>query len=365
MSKTDEQGLLEAAEKALLRHVARYPLMQPQDAVKLLYQSEFGSGHMVADPAENLQRLRQECPTTGQDESAPLFEEIGGGFCRINLRVSGAEEAVVAAIHRMFIAGANNPCGSMQGFEQKLELLRELAEMERLPFSLASLESYLESYRRQGMPAVSHSHEYHQAYSPAYRVVPSVYRTGFALICGVEQLLAQKQRVTLALDGLCGSGKTTLAAQLAALYDCNIIEMDDFFLPPEKRTPQRLAEPGGNVDYERFCDEVVPHLGGGQPFEYRVFDCSVMGFTQNKSITPKALTICEGSYSQHPCFGSPYDIKAFVTCSAQEQQRRLLARSGPEFYQRFAEEWIPMEQAYFKACQTRGQSHFVIDTTGS
>lgn len=41
MAETDElYGVLCA-------HAARYPLMRPTDAVKLIYQGEFGSGHMI------------------------------------------------------------------------------------------------------------------------------------------------------------------------------------------------------------------------------------------------------------------------------------------------------------------------------
>ena len=38
-------------------HARRYPLMAPQDFGKLAYQSEFGPGHMVSDPALALERL--------------------------------------------------------------------------------------------------------------------------------------------------------------------------------------------------------------------------------------------------------------------------------------------------------------------
>ena len=36
-------------EDVLLQHFDRYPRMQPQDAVKLIYQQEFGPGHLVKD----------------------------------------------------------------------------------------------------------------------------------------------------------------------------------------------------------------------------------------------------------------------------------------------------------------------------
>lgn len=82
----------------------------------------------------------------------------------------------------------------------------------------------------------------------------------------IDSLLAQKERVIIAIDGQCTSGKTTLAAALADCYDCNVFHMDEFFLRPEQRTPERFAELGGNVDYERFLEEVLIPLSAGEPF---------------------------------------------------------------------------------------------------
>ena len=57
-----------------------------------------------------------------------------------------------------------------------------------------------------------------------------------------------------------GTGKTTLASELQKKLNCNVIHMDDFFLPFEKRTPERLSEIGGNIDYERFSEEIVRNI---------------------------------------------------------------------------------------------------------
>ena len=67
----------------------------------------------------------------------------------------------------------------------------------------------------------------------------------------------------IAIDGRAASGKTTLAAALAAETGGTVVHMDDFFLPAELRTPQRLAAPGGNVHAERFAEEVLPFLRQG------------------------------------------------------------------------------------------------------
>ena len=36
-------------KQILISHAARYPLMEPTDAVKLIYQNEFGGGHLIRD----------------------------------------------------------------------------------------------------------------------------------------------------------------------------------------------------------------------------------------------------------------------------------------------------------------------------
>ncbi len=71
-------------------------------------------------------------------------------------------------------------------------------------------------------------------------------------IARIETLLAERDCVFVAIDGPCTSGKTTFAAMLNRRFGGNVLHMDDFFLRPEQRTPERFAEPGGNVDRERF-----------------------------------------------------------------------------------------------------------------
>lgn len=161
----------------------------------------------------------------------------------------------------------------------------------------------------------------------------------------IDALLAEKDRVIIAIDGKCTSGKSTLAAKLADIYDCNVFHMDDFFLRPEQRTAERFAEVGGNVDYERFQEDVLIPLKSGQPFSYRPFDCKSFTLADSIDVTPKKLNIIEGTYSHHPYFGEPYDLKVMLDVDEETQRQRILERPA-HLQKQFFEEWIPMENRY-------------------
>lgn len=167
------------------------------------------------------------------------------------------------------------------------------------------------------------------------------------IIQHINWLLERKDRVIAVIDGKCTSGKTTIAANLAEIYDCNVIHMDDFFLRPEQRTQERYAEIGGNVDYERFREEVLLPLLSGETFTYRPFDCKTLTLSDPVTVMPKKLTIVEGSYGMHPYFGEPYDLKILLTVDGETQRRRILER--PAFlHGQFFTRWIPMENDYLE-----------------
>ena len=175
----------------------------------------------------------------------------------------------------------------------------------------------------------------------------------------INWLLEHKERVIVAIDGKCTSGKTTLAAQLAERYDCNVFHMDDFFLRPEQRTPERYAQIGGNVDYERFNAEVLVPLLSGTDFSYRPFNCKTFTLSGPICVPVKKLNIIEGAYSMHPYFGDPYDLKILLRVDPEIQRQRVLER--PVFLQdRFFTQWIPMEHQYLETFQIKEAADIVL-----
>lgn len=154
----------------LQAHAARYPKMEPTDAVKLLYQSEFGGGHLIANEDACLAYLRAEWERTPFDLDAPLVENIGGGVIRVMLAAITDADAL-EALGRDFIRSAANVQGTREGFLEKLALLRTMTAEGKFSFSLAELDEYLIAYEKAGYPAVSHSETYRRVYHPAYRVL--------------------------------------------------------------------------------------------------------------------------------------------------------------------------------------------------
>ena len=153
----------------LLEHAARYPQMRPTDAVKLIYQNEFGGGHLIRDEQACLQYLRREYNSIEKDLSLPRQESIGNGIVRVNL--AALEEEALDQLGRDFIRSAAAHKGTLERFLAKLELLTDLVRQNLFPFSEEELREYLAAYEQQGYPPVSHSEAYRRAYRPAYRVI--------------------------------------------------------------------------------------------------------------------------------------------------------------------------------------------------
>lgn len=163
---------------ALLLHAGMYPGMRPADAVKLVYQNEFGGGHMIKSPEAALIRLLSEYAATERDAAQPLLVPIGGGMARVQL--AALEESGIAGLNEAFVETADASNGTPAGLTEKLSLLRRVTAQGAFAFDAAELEEYLAEYEGLGCPAVSHSEEYRRAYHPAYRVVrESIFREKF------------------------------------------------------------------------------------------------------------------------------------------------------------------------------------------
>lgn len=157
----------------------------------------------------------------------------------------------------------------------------------------------------------------------------------------------QKSPFLVAIDGRCASGKTTLASLLQKERGYPIIHMDHFFLRPEQASPERLAIPGANIDYERFLEEVMEPIKKRRAFSYRPYDCHKRTLIEPVEVPVSDIYIIEGSYSLNPHLIDDYNLKIFLDIDDSKQIERIRKRNGEAGLKVFSEKWIPLEEKYF------------------
>lgn len=344
----------------LLEHINRYKNMEIQDAVKLIYQSVFGCAHLIEDQDICEKRIAEELEKYSTIPERTAYEDIGGGYARLYLNSQAAKLLPSEFIADMFIETSKHNEGSVEIFETSMNELRTLVEDGNTPFSLESFEKYAAEYKKSGYPVVSHSGQYNKLYCPSYRVILKIYEKIHPLLIKISEVLSKKSRCVVALDGRSASGKTTLAEIMRNTFDADVIHMDDFFLPAELRTSDRFIEPGGNVHYERFNEEVVYGLNSGDQFEYQVFDCSEMRIKGKRKVGKSKIIIVEGAYALHPKITAQYDVKAFYDIDKNQQLRRIIKRNGKTMLENFENRWIPLENEYIKAYSIKEKCSVVL-----
>lgn len=347
----------EKTENLLIKHYQTYPEMQLQDLFKLLHQSAFGCEHLVSSLNSATEYIRREYENIPPEADADITE-LDGSYCRVPLSLLN-KGLKAETLGKLFFTSAKKEPDGKTELIRKLDVARELIYKKLLPFSDIEFDEAVSKWSAEGYPAVRHSDIFRQKYHPAYRVISKDYVPFLPLFTELDNRL-EKGALKLCLEGGSASGKSTLASILEKLYDCTVFHMDDFFLRPEQRTPERFAEIGGNIDRERFLSEVIEPLKKGETVCYRKFDCSTMSLCEPVTVSPEKLTVIEGAYSMHPEFSDCYDLSVFISISPELQKERILKRNSPPLAKRFFEEWIPLETKYFTSWDIPGKCDMII-----
>lgn len=176
----------------------------------------------------------------------------------------------------------------------------------------------------------------------------------------IAELVGNGKPVLIAIDGRCGSGKSTMGQWMQEHFDCNLFHMDDFYLPFARRIPGWEKIASANMDLVRFLEQVITPVKRGEQIAYKAYNAH-KDFYVSSIIGPKELNIVEGSYCHHPRLREEYDITIFLTCEAAEQEARLRAREG-EHFKSYQDRWIPLEERYFTQFAIEEKSDLVIHT---
>lgn len=333
-------------------HRERFGLMQDEDAVKLIFQAMQGCGHLLGPEEAVEMRIIDEEAVLLPDPKEALFDPLGKAYVRLNLRRAMAEGIAPRHIARMM----KITCDRLTPASRE-DVVRAVAALKE-PGLASAAQRLLDE--PQWLP--SHSQQYHAAYSPAYRVVSSALTPLLPLLCACVKLDSQRLSV-ICIDGPCGSGKSTLAALLQRITGAALVSMDDFFLPHGRKTPDRLAQPGGNADWERVIHEVLEPAAAAGRIEYRPYNCHTDRYDPPVVLKPKRLLILEGSYSLLPQISRFADLRVFLTVDEASQLERIRNRDGDDYLPVFQSRWIPLERAYHAAYGLPDKDCLVIDTS--
>lgn len=167
------------------------------------------------------------------------------------------------------------------------------------------------------------------------------------------------RRGLVGMDGMCGSGKTTLANRLGQILEIPVVHMDDYYLPFSQREADWKNICAGNMDLCRLEREVLLPLSRGQAVRTFRYNCR-----QDKMVKDNreaaSFAIVEGTYSLHPRVRSYFDLTFFLSVADRLQKSRLEAREGTN-YQNFLDLWIPMEKHYFQELDPKKNADFRIE----
>ncbi len=348
-------------EELFMAQALLHENLQMQDCIKMSFQASFGAEHLLSDTEAAARYLHQEFEQTPVLDEA-LYEQIGQDVYRVNIGAWKKMNLPEVWLLRLFVMSAQNHAANIDraageaAFLARLDIVSKLAKEEKLPFCAEDWETFKAEYLAGGIRAVHHSDIYRETNRPAYRVVSGP----MCRMLPIFERIQTDEPFVIAIDGRCASGKTTLAENLCHVLDVDAVHMDDFFLPPALRTQDRLAEAGGNVHYERFEREVLPHLKQSAPFCYQRFDCSRMELGEMVQIGANSIRVVEGSYSHHEIFGNYADLRVACDIAPEVQIKRIVARDGEAYSQVFRDKWIPMEEQYFSAMQVYRKADLIL-----
>lgn len=293
------------------RNKKQYPLMEKIDLYKLLFQKNLLVGHLVTigDIKDYLNKELKEI--NNLDDNSLLYEYISECVVRINLK----------------------PFLKVYSQERLLDLFYKSSSIETSNNLLNDVKMFaLEDIYQDFLGRIpSHSDIYRQSYHPHYRVCASslldVDLKTLKLQNFIESVRSDKLTI-IALEGRCGSGKTTISKNLK---NVTVIELDDHF--DSESDPINLE----------YLEKLLESLEVGNIITEKCYDCHRKSYYY-KEKTISNVVVVEGVYGYLERLRKYYDYLGYIVIDKDTQMERIKKRSN---YQDFICKWIPREEKYF------------------
>ncbi len=154
------------------------------------------------------------------------------------------------------------------------------------------------------------------------------------------------------IDGPAGSGKTTLAAAVAALTEAVVVHADEL-----------LEGWRGLPGLATSLDAMLRPLAGGRPGSWRRWDWHADAWAEDHLVFPVPLLVVEGVGSGAALIADLVTTLVWVEAPRELRLARGMARDGEHMAPHWRQ-WMIDEDVLHAADDTPGRADVVLDGTG-
>lgn len=156
------------------------------------------------------------------------------------------------------------------------------------------------------------------------------------------------------VDGPAGSGKTTLAAQLADAFEAPVVHMDDLY------EGWAGGPDAGAANLRRW---VLDPLAAGEPVRYRRYDWVEDDWAEWHDVPPSTHLVVEGCGAAARQVDALGAFRIWVEADDVERLRRGLERDGDDAREHWLR-WMTQEAAHYEREGTRERADVRLDGFG-
>jgi uridine kinase len=172
----------------------------------------------------------------------------------------------------------------------------------------------------------------------------------------VKRVQRKRKTLLIGIDGVGGSGKTTLSEYLKVkLAGGSIVQLDDFYSPELNR-----------ADRNRVLRQVFLPLENNTHAKYQIFNWRANSLGDWRTIEPGGIVIIEGVSALHTDFIEKYDFKIWISCPPElgfnRGVERDKIRDGEDNTDKWRNIWMPQEKEYIESQQPQLRADYILTT---
>lgn len=188
------------------------------------------------------------------------------------------------------------------------------------------------------------------------------------IVAHIQARLANHPGVlVVGLDGMSGTGKTSIAREVSARLDAVNVLCDNFFTGGHnsawaKRSTQDMID--SVIDWRRIRREVIEPLRAGKIASWHPFNWKKFEGLDTKTLTahPKRVVILDGAFSARQELNDVVDYTILLTMPEEERVKRVIEREGEAYSEDWHNTWQESMNHYFLTLSPPESFDLVVGT---